>query len=404
MNRYGLIGEQLGHSFSPQIHALLGQYPYGLYPLPPDDLPAFVQAGDLAGYNVTIPYKQAVIPFLQQLSDVARRTGSVNTVTRLPDGALKGDNTDYAGFRLMLGDVQHVRGRKALVLGSGGAAATVRAVLKDAGLTPVTISRSGPDNYQKLNRHRDAAVIVNATPVGMYPRHDQQPLSLEGFAHCALVLDLIYNPARTLLLLEAEERGIECRNGLSMLVGQAWQASRLWGQCHRGEEAIAPIVQRIARDTRNIALIGMPGCGKTTVGKHLAALTGRPLLDTDALIVEQAGLPIPQIFADQGEAAFRALETEALARAAGQSGAIIATGGGIVTQSRNLPLLRQNSLIIWLDRPLDLLKVDGRPLSQSRGVEALFAERAPLYRRWADHLYHNEDSAATAARIREEHL
>ncbi len=404
MNRYGLIGEKLSHSFSPRIHGMLGDYDYQLYPLAPEALPAFMECDALQGFNVTIPYKQAVIPYLSQLSDVAQRTGSVNTVTRQPDGSLHGDNTDYAGFQLMLGDVSKLRGRKALVLGSGGASLTVRAVLQDQGLNCVTISRSGPDSYDNLLKHRDAVVIVNATPVGMYPHQDQQPLGLHQFPDCALVLDLIYNPARTLLLLEAGELGIENRNGLSMLVAQAWAASHLWGRCERGEEAIAPIVHRIARDTRNIALIGMPGCGKTTVGKHLAALTGRPLLDTDALVEEAAGTPIPQLFLEQGEAAFRAMETQALARAAGQSGQVIATGGGIVTQPRNLPLLRQNSLLIWLDRPLHLLKVSGRPLSQSRGVEALYAEREPLYRGWADKVYHNENSADTARRIMEECL
>ena len=405
MSGYGLIGEKLSHSFSPQIHAMLGSYEYRLIELSAQELPDFMRINELQGFNVTIPYKQAVIPYLSGLSDIARRAGSVNTVLRQPDGSLFGDNTDYYGFVKLLGDTAALQAKKALVLGSGGASKTVRAVLEDAGLTPVvTVSRSGADNYANLNRHRDAALIVNTTPVGMYPDVEASPLDLAGFDSLALVLDLIYNPSRTCLLMAAQARGIPCRNGLLMLAAQAQRASELFCQRQPGTDISGDIVDGLERRMLNIALIGMPGCGKTSVGKALARLTGRSFYDTDEMIRLETGLDPAGIIAKQGEAALRAAETRVLARACKQSGAVIATGGGVVTQGENLSLLRANSRIVLLERPLDQLPTRGRPLSQAQGLEALWEKRQPLYLLWSDRRYDHRGIQSTARAIRRDLL
>ena len=405
MSGYGLIGEKLAHSFSPQIHAMLGSYDYRLFELSAQELPDFMRTNTLQGFNVTIPYKQAVIPYLSGFSDTARRTGSVNTVLRQPDGRLFGDNTDCCGFEKLLGDPTQLKGKKALVLGSGGVSKTVQAVLANAGLAPVmTVSRSGADNYTNLDKHRDAALIVNATPLGMYPDIEASPLDLARFDSLQLVLDLIYNPSRTRLLMDARIRGITCRNGLMMLAAQALRASELFGLRQPGVDVTGTIVAELERRTLNIALIGMPGCGKTSVGKALACLTGRPFYDTDEMIRLEAGESTADIISRQGEAAFRTLETRVLARICKESGAIIATGGGVVMQDENRRLLNANSHIVLLERPLDQLSTQGRPLSQGQGLKALWQKRRPLYLDWSDRRYDHRSIQDTARAIREDLL
>ncbi|HHT16864.1 MAG TPA: shikimate kinase [Papillibacter sp.] len=391
MKQYGLLGEKLGHSFSPQIHSLLGraigaEYLYGLFEVAPMDLPAFLQKGAFEGLNVTIPYKKTVIPYCTEISPKAAAIGSVNTLLRRADGSLYGDNTDYDGFLhlLRLLDVD-VRSKKCVILGSGGSSLTVRAVLRDLGVGDVAvISRSGEDNYNNLHRHRDAALLVNTTPVGMYPNNGAAPVSLEHFSSLHAVVDIIYNPARTALLLEAEGRGIPCINGLPMLVRQAARAAELFtGRTvpDSVNESVTRIMEGLAK---NVLLIGMPGCGKSSVGAKLAEITCRPFFDSDAIIKERAGKPIPEIFTHEGEAAFRKMEHEVLRELTAKSGAVIATGGGIVKTPENLPLLRQNSVTVFLERPLSDLPIHDRPLSQSQGVKALYRERLPLYRAWSD--------------------
>lgn len=384
---YGLLGEKLGHSLSPQIHAKLGDYDYGLHEVAPENLESFIKTADFAGLNVTIPYKKAVIPFCARLTDRARAIGSVNTLIREDDGTLTGDNTDYAGFRAMVETSGlSVAGKKCLVLGSGGASLTVIAVLKDLGAGEViVVSRSGADNYGNLEKHADAALIVNATPVGMSPKCDASPLeSLDGFPKLEGVLDLIYNPAQTNLLAMARECGLVAVNGLRMLVVQAAVAAEAWKVGSASDAQCASIEREMKLAAANICLIGMPGAGKSTVGRRVAETLKRPFVDMDAEIVERIGMPIPQFFAQKGEAAFRDLETEVLASFADRHGLVIATGGGAVMRPQNRRLLQRNGFICWLDRPLEDLPTAGRPVSQSRGVEAIFAEREPVYRALAD--------------------
>lgn len=386
MKTFGLLGEKLSHSFSPLIHSYLGDYDYRLFEVPPEDVAGFLRKADFDGINVTIPYKKTVIPFCAGLSDTARKIGSVNTILRRGDGSLYGDNTDYDGFSYLLEQLHaDVAGKKALVLGSGGSSLTVRAVLNDQGAGPVhTISRTGEDNYGNLDRHRDAEIIVNTTPVGVYPNNGVSPVDLSLFKACRAVIDINYNPYRSALLLDAEELGIPCLSGLPMLVTQAKRAAELFTGTRIDEAVIGEITENILRRVKNILLIGMPGSGKSTTGAALAGLLSREFFDTDDLIVRKAGKSIPEIFAAEGEAAFRRLETEVLAEVSKKSGTVIATGGGIVKNPKNRRLIRQNSVCVFLDREAAELPVDGRPLSQSAGVEALYRERFPLYSSWCD--------------------
>ena len=365
--------------------------------MPREAVGDFVQKGGLSGFNVTIPYKETVMPFLDRISPEARRIGSVNTVVREADGSTSGYNTDYFGFSVELGDVSHLKGKKALVLGSGGASKTVRAVLGDAGLSPVvTISRKGPDNYQNLSQHSDAALIVNTTPVGMYPAVEASPIDLRQFPACQLALDLIYNPAWTEFLLQARELDIPCRGGLIMLAAQARKAAELFGAIAPGVIRDEDVADEVSRQNRSIALIGMPGCGKTSVGRALAEITGRQLIDTDERIRQEIGMPIPEYFARFGEPAFRKIESRILAEAAKESRAVIATGGGIVTVPENRRSLLRNCQVVYLRRSLDQLPDFGRPVTQKTGVEALFAQRKALYEGWADDIVDNVGIEATA--------
>ncbi len=398
--RAGLIGHKLSHSFSPQIHALLADYEYKLFELEPDEVGAFLQKGNFDATNVTIPYKKTVMPFLAEISEEAEKIGSVNTITRTEKG-LKGDNTDYFGFSYMLQKSGiAVRSKKCLVLGSGGASVTVCAVLRDMGAEVLVISRSGENNYENLDRHRDADVIVNTTPVGMYPNTGVSPVDLSLFDNLSGVLDLIYNPARTQLLLEAQKRGIPCINGLSMLCAQAKKACELFLNTKIDDSEIDRITAKIAVDSENIILIGMPGCGKSTAGKALAEMTGRQLVDTDEMIEKKAGMPIPEIFAKYGEDYFRMLEHEAVCECAKKSGLVIATGGGVIKTKENYDALHQNGRVIWLQRDINLLATDGRPLSQQSGVLKLYEERKPLYEYFCDAAVDcDEDANMTAASI-----
>lgn len=381
----GLLGRKLGHSYSPQIHGLLGDYSYELFEKEPEQLPFFLKDDDFTGINVTIPYKKDVIPYLDELSPAARKIGSVNTIVRRADGSLFGHNSDYFGFVSL---VHHsgitVNGKKVLVLGSGGTSNMVVTALKDLGAVPVVISRSGENNYENLHLHADASVIVNATPVGMYPNTGVSPIDLNRFSKLEGVLDVIYNPAKTKLLLDAEALGIPHENGLWMLVAQAKEASEYFTGKKLSDAVIERIHRVLSHQMQNIILIGMPGCGKSTIGALLAEKQNRKFLDADEEIIRLAGKSIPDIFAQDGEDVFRRWETTALENLGKQSGLVIATGGGCVTQSRNYPALHQNGHIVWLERELSLLPTQGRPLSQANRLEEMYAVRKPMYEAFAD--------------------
>ncbi len=402
--RCGLLGEKLGHSYSPQIHALLVDYSYDLMEVAPEKLGKFLKSGDFSGLNVTIPYKKAVIPYCAELTPIARRLGAVNTLVRRPDGSLLGHNTDYFGFMAMVRrSGLDVAGKKCLVLGSGGASATAQAVLEELGARVVVISRSGPDNYGNLDRHSDAAVIVNATPVGMYPKTGTAPLSLDGFPALEGVLDLIYNPARTRLLQEAEDRALAAVNGLWMLVAQAKESAQWFLGREISDSAIGPIYGKLRRQMENIVLIGMPGAGKSTLAAMLAARTGLEAVDADELVEKMAGMPIPGIFEQEGEAGFRSWETKALEILGKERGKILATGGGCVTRPENRALLRQNGRVFWIRRDVGSLPKEGRPLSLAGDLAEMEARRRPMYQAFADDLIDNngslEDSAAQILKI-----
>lgn len=395
----GLLGRKLGHSYSPQIHKALGSYRYDLFEIEPNRLADFLQNHPFDAINVTIPYKKDVIPFCAELSDRAKQLGAVNTIVRRPDGSLIGHNTDYFGFHSMLQRTGlTVNRKKALVLGSGGASNTVCAVLEELGAEVVIISRSGADNYQNIDRHRDAAIIVNTTPVGMYPDNGRSPVVLESFPALEGVLDLIYNPIRTSLLLQAQQRGLVTENGLWMLVAQAKESAEWFLKKPLQDHLISAIHYGLSQQMQNIILVGMPGSGKSTIGRLVAEATGKTFVDADACIAKEAGMSIPEIFAKSGEQGFRKWETIVLEQLGKGAGTVIATGGGCVTREENLPLLRQNGTVYWIQRDTSLLPTDGRPLSKAGSLENMYQIRKPMYQQFSDYIIANDRSIDTAVK------
>lgn len=386
----GLLGRKLGHSYSPAIHSHFGDYPYDLYEKEPEELEDFLRKGDFTGLNVTMPYKEAVIPYLDELTPIARKLGAINTIVRR-DGKLVGHNTDYFGFRHLLEQSGLAfAGKKCLLLGSGGASKTARAVLTETGAEVVVISRNGENNYGNLQLHADAAFLVNTTPVGMYPNTGVSPVDLAFFPRLEGVVDVIYNPAQPRLLLDAEAMGIPCWGGLAMLVAQAKEAAEWFTGTPLPDSQISRVHGLLKRKMENIILIGMPGCGKSTLGSLLAQATGKCFVDADEEIEKLAKKCIPDIFSQDGEDGFRALETRVLEELGKQSGLVIATGGGCVTRAENYPLLHQNGTIFWLQREIRKLPTDGRPLSVD--LEAMYQTRKPLYAQFADHVIDNNGS------------
>lgn len=392
----GLLGRKLGHSYSPQIHSFLGDYSYELFEKEPEEIEDFLKNGDFSGINVTVPYKKAVIPYLDELTPTAQKLGAVNTIYR-KNGLLIGHNTDLYGFQMMLQETGlSPAGKKCLVLGSGGASNTVCAVLRDYGADVVTISRSGENNYDNLHLHKDAAILVNTTPVGMFPEVGKSVLDLAQFPHLDGVLDVIYNPARTRLLLDGQKLGIVTGNGLRMLVAQAKEAAEYFTDKPISEDQIKRIHHHLKQQMENTILIGMPGCGKSTIGKRLAQISGKRFVDADAEIEKFAGKTIPEIFTESGEAEFRHLETQVLTHLGKQSGLVIATGGGCVTREENYDHLHQNGTIFWLQRDLGKLPTDGRPLSQKNKLADMYTIRRPLYEAFADARIDNNGPVDTA--------
>lgn len=401
--QYGLLGRKLKHSFSPQIHAHFYDTPYDLFEIEPEDVSAFMQSNRFDAMNVTIPYKKDVIPFCAELSETAKKIGSVNTIVRRADGSLFGDNSDYYGFSYLVKKSNaSVKGKKVIILGSGGSSLTVWHVMHDLGASEiVVISRSGENNYENIHLHHDANIIVNTTPVGMYPKNGESPVQLSDFRKVEVVLDIIYNPSKTRLLLDADTLGIPAFNGLPMLVAQAKRSAEVFTGKPISDDEIDKITFALERQTLNILLIGMPGCGKSTVGKKLAEALNKTFADTDELIAEKTGRQIPDIIQKDGIEAFRRIETEVLSEISKQSGYVIATGGGIVTIPENLPLVRQNSIVFFIDRAVSELSTKGRPLSQTQGVEKLYNERIELYHSFADYIIKSSTVEKNIEKIKE---
>ena len=412
---YGLLGRRLGHSWSVPIHQALGCEDYRLIELEPEELGDFLRREDIGGLNVTIPYKRDVMAFCDVIDEGAKAIGSVNTLVRR-GGKLYGYNTDIDGFLYMLRRARiSLMGKKVVVLGSGGASLTAQAAAKREGAREVVVvSRTGPDNYENLpQRHGDAEVLVNTTPVGMWPRLEEAPVDLRLLPAVTDVVDVIYNPGRTNLLLQAsgwnrnefyyddlglwDERYFRCAGGLSMLAAQAKRAEELFFDRTIPDGDTEKIVAWLWQDRTNIVLVGMPGCGKTTVGRELAKLTGKPLVDLDEEIVRRAGKPIPDIFREEGENAFRDLESRVLAETCAKDGQVIATGGGAVLRPENQTAMRRTGRVYWLRRDLNVLPKEGRPLSQKGSLEEMYQMRKPLYEAAADFRVDNNQTAAEAA-------
>ena len=400
----GLIGRKLGHSYSCQIHHAIADYSYDLWELEPEQLAPFLQKGDFAGVNVTIPYKQQVIPYLDDLSDTARAIGAVNTIVNR-SGRLYGDNTDLAGMIALIRRLGlELHGKKVLILGPGGTSKTARAAAQQLGAAEVyRLSRSGREDavtYEEARRlHGDAAVLINTTPCGMYPAVEDCPLDPADFPRLEGVVDAVYNPLRTNLVLAARERGIPAQGGLYMLAAQAVYAGALFRGCQAAQADIDLAYHTVLRQVENIVLIGMPSAGKTTVGQLLARRTGKKFTDTDTLAEQRIGMTIADYFRTSGEEAFRAREQETVAEVSAVGGQIIATGGGAILRRENLTALRRNGLLVFLDRPIEQLTATvDRPLASDReALRRRYEERYALYRAAADAYIKNDGSPEEAA-------
>ena len=389
--RYGLLGEKLGHSFSKEIHEKLGLYKYDIIELSPAELDRFMREKDFAGVNVTIPYKQTVIPYLDEISERAEKIGAVNTIVNR-GGRLFGDNTDFGGMEALIRKTGlDLRGKTVLIAGTGGTSKTARAVAESFGADRVIrMSRTGKEDavsYEEACRNYPGAqILFNTTPAGMFPHPEGMVVDLALLPGLEGVIDVVYNPLTTRLVREARERGIIAENGLYMLVAQAVLAAEDFTGMHFGQDRTDSIFEEIVFEKRSIVLTGMPSSGKSTIGRILSEMLGRELIDTDAEIVKKAGMPITEIFAVKGEKAFRDLESETIAELSGSGGKIISTGGGAVLRQQNVDLLKTNGTVIFLDRPLEaLLPSDDRPLADDEEkIRRLYSERYPVYVSAAD--------------------
>lgn len=398
--KYGLIGEHLGHSFSKQIQTRIAEienvkdYDYQLVELDKEEFKEFMEKKDFKGINVTIPYKKDVIPYLDEMDESAKAIGAVNTIINV-DGKLKGFNTDFGGFLYMVkAHNVHMEGKKVLIIGNGGACAAVKAVCKHENAKDIVIvSRSanrGAIGYDEMyTSHLDADIVVNTSPVGMFPNIANAPIDVSWFHKLECVLDVVYNPILTRLCFEAQEADIKRVIGLEMLIAQAKYTFEIFENMSFDDSIIDEIKKEMLKDRCNIVLIGMPSAGKTTIGKMLEEKLGKEFFDLDDMIIAKAGKSIPEIFQESGEAGFRAIETEVAIEASKMNNKIIATGGGVVKHKVNMDFLRLNGITIFIDRDIDkLISSDpNRPLSSSKqALQQMYKERYPLYQKYAAYI------------------
>ena len=386
MIQYGLCGRTLRHSYSKIIHEYLGNSDYKLLSLERDELYELFESRNFKALNVTIPYKQDALQLCDFVSDEAKAIGSVNTVVN-KNGKLYGYNTDYFGFVYMLNRAGiSLKNKKVVILGSGGTSLTARAVCRGEGAKEyVVVSRKGENNYNNISLHSDADILINTTPVGMYPDNGRCAVDLSAFSNLSGVVDVIYNPNKTALVLEAEKKNILATTGLPMLVAQAVRAHEYFFDTKMPDSVIEDVYYKCLMKTLNVVFVGMPGCGKTSVGKAYAQISGRSFLDTD-IFVEQQGMPIPEIFEKYGEDNFRDKETAAIKMLTAMSEKVIATGGGAVKRKENIEMMKQNGVVVYLKRDIDKLSTYGRPLSQGgdEKIKKLYDERHKLYENAAD--------------------
>ncbi len=402
--RYGLLGEVLGHSFSKSIHNTLGNYSYDLLEVKKDELDLFMKAKDFAGLNVTIPYKESVIPYLDYIDDAAKSIGAVNTIVNKA-GRLYGYNTDFYGMVRLISHAKILlSGKKVIILGTGGTSKTAMAVSKSLGAREILrVSRScseGVITYDELYQsHTDADVLINTTPVGMYPNSDKSPIEIDKFTRLGGVIDAIYNPLRTPLILEAKKKKIKAEGGLYMLVAQAVRASEIFLDKQYDERTVDKLMRRMTREKENIVLIGMPASGKSTVGKILEKKLGKRLVDTDKVIESRAHKSISKIFEDEGESYFRDLEAEVIREISMKNGIIIATGGGSVLRSESVDNLKKNGRLYFIDRPLSkLIPTASRPLASNiDAIEKRYNERYGIYSSVCDLRINSSTSAPMTA-------
>lgn len=388
----GILGEHLSHSFSPFIHSYLCDYSYDIYEVAPDDLESFMKNNDLDAWNVTIPYKKAVIPFLDYISPEAKVIGAVNLIIK-KNGKLYGYNTDYFGFEYMLeSSGVDIKGKKVVLFGTGGASVALRAVLEDKKAGSIVSIGIEDNTKEYVSLHSDASVIVNATPVGMYPNNRKAVTDISLFDSLEAVLDIVYNPMHTEIMLNAEEKGITAIGGLSMLVAQAVKGAEIFTGEKFDKDTTEKIISKIALSTQNIILIGMPSSGKSSVGDLLASKLERPFFDADEEFEKMHGITPATAITSLGEDKFRLMEQEVIASLGKMSGAVIATGGGAVTRKENYPSLHQNGIIIFIERDIDKLSTEGRPLSKAGALQELYEHRKEAYFRFADIVTDNNDS------------
>lgn len=406
---YGLIGRQLGHSWSPWLHQQLGSWPYELLALPADtDVKAFFARREFRGVNVTIPYKRLAAECCDVLDPQAKAIGAVNTVV-VRGGRLYGWNTDLGAFEALL--AAHgisLAGQRVMILGTGGTSSTVEAAARHQGAAEILkVSRTpGPGqlSYAQAAQRPEVQILINTTPAGMYPQNGQCLLPLDGLTGCRAVVDVVYNPFKTELLLRAEERGLTAVGGLEMLTAQAVAAAGYFLDREFPKDTAARLYHGLMAQQANVSLIGMPGCGKSSVGRLLAKRLGKPLVSLDDEVERRTGMSIPQIFAQQGEAGFRRIEAEVVREVSARQGQVLACGGGVVETPGNIRMLRQNGPILLIERELDRLPLGGgRPLSVNRqALQEIKARREPLYCAAADGRVSNNKSIEEAAQAAEE--